>query len=173
MMRGGEAMNPQQIAVQDSHALSPEVQKRKDAYQALRNTMQLELSKVVWTSSVDFIRSTSSLLQTITTLLVTSYLGFIAALGRQLALYAIPTWVVILPICLFILSLGVSFGSAALYQGERMRLTNLRETATAFEETMKRRREQLLIPAILTMLGILALAYFAYELPTLPERPGP
>jgi hypothetical protein len=148
----------------------PDYAARLEAYEALQRSLQLELAKVIWTSSMDFIKTTTQLLQALTTLLVTAYIAFIAALGKQLALNTIPTVWVVLPIILFLASLAASFATAARYQGEPLQLTDLAAAADAFERTVQHRRKQLWAPSILLLLGIAALAYFAYLLPLAPER---
>ncbi len=78
---------------------------------------------------MDFSKSTTQALQTLTSLALTIYIAFLAALGKQLDVGRIPTPLLMLPIFLFLASLLVSFAFAALYRGESLPLTTLYDGA--------------------------------------------
>ena len=163
---------PDESASSPTPSVPAEFAAAAEAFENQQRTMQLELLKIVWSSSFDFVKTTSQLLQALSTLLVTAYIALLAGLGKQLSLNTVPTGWIILPVALFVASLAVSFAGAALYRGESVDLTDLHSAATAFERTLEHRRMQLWAPALLLLAGIVALAYFAYLLPVHLEQPS-
>jgi hypothetical protein len=126
--------------------------------------LQLELVKLLLTSSMDFIRNTTQILQALTGLLLTSYVASFVGLAKQFSLSSLPLplWVYSLPILLLVLSLGSSFVNAVFYSGQRVVFGDLNSALKGYDEAIRARRKHLVLPSVLTFLGIVALAVIAY-----------
>jgi hypothetical protein len=145
----------------DVEALS----KRRYEYEQFLRDLQPDVYRLLWSSSLDFVKNTAQLLQALTTFLISAYLGFLGALGTSLGVkFVEPVWV-LLPIVLLLLSLGSSLLSAVIYRGEDLFITDLEQALQVYEDTLRARRRQLWAPALCFFAALLALTWLVYQLP--------
>lgn len=133
----------------------------KDADEVLKKYEQ-ELTKQLLSNSVEFIRTTSQQLQTISSILLSSYTAIFFGLGKQFGLPKnVPTWVYSIPILFFTASLIVSFVIALLSKTSTSSPGDWESAENAFTANLKRRQEQMYIPAFLSALGLISFAGIA------------
>lgn len=129
--------------------------------------LQLEIAKVLLASSLGFIRNTAQILQGLTSLLLASYVAIFVGIVKQQSTpplkLALPVYLV--PVLLFVLSLASSLIAAALYPGYHITVGSLNSVLQGYDNAIRIRRQQLILPSVLTLLGIGASgtnAYFLY-----------
>lgn len=110
-------------------------------------------------TSLEYQRNISQSLQTLTSLLLTSYIALYVAFGKEYGFFGISPWVSGVPVLLFGGSLVASLGRAAVYRGVEYEFGDLDETVRAYDTVLRERRKQLLLPGVLTMLGIASFAF--------------
>ena len=114
-------------------------------------------------SSLEYQRNISQSLQTLTSLLLTSYIALYVAFGKQYGFFGISPWVTGVPVLFFGGSLVASLGRAAVYRGAHYEFGDLDQTVEAYETMLRSRRKQLLLPGVLTALGIASFALVVAE----------
>lgn len=118
----------------------------------------MQITVLLLTNSLEYLRGTSQVLQTLTSLLLTAYVALLGAVGESLGLLSMSVVVTGLPIALFTLSLALLFVRAATYRGEQFTFHDIDGTLKAYEAAVQERRKQLVAPSILTLLGIASFA---------------
>jgi hypothetical protein len=127
------------------------------------DALQMELAKLLLSSSLEYQRDISQALRTVTSLLLTSYIALYVAFGREYGFFEISPWVASLPVLLFGASLVSTLGRAVVYKGTDFQFGDIAETLSAYERAMMERRKQLGIPTLLTALGIVSFAVVVVE----------
>jgi len=123
------------------------------------DALRFEMTRLMLSTSVEYQRNISQSLHTLTSLLLTSYIALYVAFGKEYGFFGISPWVSGAPVLLFGGSLVTSLGRAAVYRGAQYEFGNLDETVEAYETMLRERRKQLLLPGVLTALGIASFAF--------------
>jgi hypothetical protein len=126
--------------------------------------LQMEMVTILLTSSMDFIRNTTQILQALTGLLLTSYVTLFAGLLSTASSSALPLPqpIYFLPILFFVVSLAFSFISAAFYSGYHIVVGDLDSVLEGYDTAIKARRKQLIWPSVFAILGIGTFGFLAY-----------
>ena len=126
--------------------------------------LQTEMTTILLTSSMDFIRNTTQILQALTGLLLTSYVTLFTGLLSQASSSALPLPkpIYFLPILFFVVSLAWSFISAAFYSGYEIVFGDLDSVLKGYDTAIKVRRKQLIWPSVFAVLGIGTFGFLAY-----------
>lgn len=132
-----------------------------DAEEILKKYEQ-EVTKLLLSNTIDYIRNTSQQLQTVTGILLSSYIAIFFGLGKQFGLPKnVPTWIYALPIGFFTLSLISSFVIALFSKSSASSPGNWESAHSAFYTNLKRRQRQIYLPALLSLCGLFSFATIA------------
>ncbi len=123
------------------------------------DALQFEMTKLMLAASLEYQRYVNQGLQTLTSLMLTSYIALYVAFGKEYGFFDISPLVSGLPVLLFGASLVSLLGRAAVYPGAQYEFGDLDETVTAYETVLRERRKQLVLPCVLTALGIASFAF--------------
>ena len=129
--------------------LSPEQQAEKERLQKINDSVGLEYTKILLASGLDYVRGVAQTLQTLTALLLTSYIALLAGLGKQMGLDLLPLSLYALPTGLLFASLIGGFWAAVRHEGAGFTAGDVISAVAAYETVLRKRRRQLVIPAIL------------------------
>lgn len=146
--------------------------------QEAQRSIDTELTKIIFSNSLEFIRATTQILQGLTSLLLTVYIALLVGLCKDSGLHGFCTiTVAFLPVGLFAGSLTIAFVQAVTYKGADITLDKNGNPvgAIATDETISAaRRRQLHWPAILTAIGIVAFicAFFVVFVPAADVAEG-
>jgi len=141
------------------------------------NPLIIEIPKILLSNNLEYIRGTLQTLQSLTSILLTAYIALLVGFRKDVGLQnELTLLVAFLPILCWGSSLFWGFISAAVYLKSKneFRFGNLESTVTAYEEVLRRRRKQILLPAILSFLGLICfvISFFVVFLPTLARPAG-
>ena len=128
--------------------------------------LAFELTKMLLASSLEFVRAAAQALQAVTGLLLTAYLAGIAAVGKAHSGLEISAWLAAMPAVLFTASLAVLYATTLLYRGGAFVFGALDQTLAAYEAVLKKRRRQVIAPALLTLAGAVVAAIVSLEIAT-------
>jgi hypothetical protein len=132
-------------------------QQRKD----FEEKLQLELSKMLLSSSLEFVRGSLQTLQALTGALLTAYLTLLVGFGKQSGLINLPLPLYIIPPFLLGISMVIAFISVLTYKGVNLTPGTIEAAVAAYETVVAARRGHLILPSILTLLGVLSLVIVA------------
>jgi hypothetical protein len=148
------------------------------AMQQAERSIDIELTKIIFSNSLEFIRATTQILQGLTSLLLTAYIALLVGFCKDSGLHGFRTIAVaFLPVVLFAGSLTIAFVQAVTYKGANITLDkngNPIGAIATYEAIAAARRRQLRWPAILTAIGILAFicAFFVVFVPAADSAEG-
>lgn len=132
--------------------------------EALSQQLLLEISKALLSGTLATTRGAMQILQGITGALLTSYTTLVVGFGKNVGMNRLSPVLAALPIIFYSLSLIVGFGQIMLYQGKRIIIGDLISGFDAFESIVSIQRKQLIVPLILSFLGLGSLVLIAIRL---------
>jgi hypothetical protein len=141
------------------------------AKEKVERPIDTELTKIIFSNSFEFIRATTQILQGLTSLLLTSYLALLVGFCKDSGLRGFGTLAAaFLPVILFAGSLIIAFVQAVTYKGADITLDqdgNPVGAIATYETIASARRRQLLWPATLSAIGVIAFiwSFFAVFIP--------
>jgi hypothetical protein len=138
-----------------------------------RNDTATEISKLILSNNLEFIRGTLQALQAFTSLVLTAYIALLVGFRKDLGFHDKRTLIVAFaPILCWGASLFLSFLTATrqLQGGSNFTYGDLESTVNAYEQILSDRRKQLLIPGVLCLTGLICffVAFFVVFLSSLP-----
>jgi len=125
--------------------------------------LSMEIGKLIMSSSLEYARGASQVLQAVTGLLLTTYVALFVALGKEYGFFDVSPFITALPAAFFVASLGLLFARAATYKGGNFTFRDAEGTLAAYKRALDQRRGDLVIPSALTMLGIASLGFVLIE----------
>lgn len=151
---------PPSISKNGTTAQTQTITTNPDAEEMLKKYGE-ELNKLLLSNTIDYIRTTSQQLQTVTGILLSSYIAIFFGLGKQFGLQKnVPTWIYAIPIVFFTLSLIASFVIALFSEISKSSL-HWESADTAFFDNLKRRQRQIYSPAFLSFCGLISFVTIA------------
>ncbi len=139
----------------------PAIAINPDAEEVLKNYGH-EITKLLLSNTIDYVRTTSQQLQTVTSILLSSYIAIFFGLGKQFGLSKdVPTQVYAIPIVFFAASLITSFIIALRSKSSTSAPGDWISADKAFDENIYRRQRQMYLPAILSGIGLLSFVVIA------------
>lgn len=147
-----------------TNKVTPQIQilsPNPEAVEILKKYEQ-EVTKLLLSNSVEYIRTTSQQLQTVTGILLSSYIAIFFGLGKQFGLpMNFPTWAYSIPIVCFTISLIGSFVIALFGKTSKSTPGDWVGAESAFSENLKNRQRQIYLPAVFSLLGLISFASIA------------
>jgi hypothetical protein len=122
------------------------------------SAVAIDLAKLLTASTLDYLKGITQGLQSLTGLLLTSYIALFVAFGKQYGFFSLSPLVTGLPVALFCGSLLLMLVQALLYPGGNFVFGNPVSTLSAYAAAVDVRKRQLIGPSVLTMLGIVSFA---------------
>jgi hypothetical protein len=116
--------------------------------------LQFEIAKQVIVSRLEVVKTAGTTLQTLNGVFLTAYLAFLAAARTNPGSAAFDLFGAIWPIPLFLISLVLSFVTSVAHPGFWLVVGDLDGAVEAYERIVRSRRRQLILPALLTLFGI-------------------
>lgn len=126
-------------------------------------TRSRDLAKFLTTSTLDYLKGVAQGLQTLTGLLLTSYIALFVALGKEYGFFELSPLVTAIPVASFCASLLTTLLHAIAYRGGDFEYGDLESTLSAYEDAVRARKRQLLGPCALTLIGIASFAVVIVE----------
>jgi hypothetical protein len=117
--------------------------------------LQFEIAKQVVVSRLEVVKTATATLQTLNGVFLTAYLGFLAAARTNPASMTFDLFGSLWPIPLFLISLIVGFVTGVAHPGFWLVVGDLDGAVYAYEQVVKSRRRQLIMPATLTLIGVI------------------
>ena len=119
-----------------------------------------EIAKLILSTNLTFLYGTTQVVQTITALLLTGYLSWLIRYWDSDSLKGIPLYLLAPPLICWVIALVLVFMNTIFYsyRGAPFTVGHLESTIDAYEEMLRHHRRIVLVPAILTLLGIGCLA---------------
>jgi hypothetical protein len=122
-----------------------------------------ELTKQLLSNTIDYVRTTSQQLQTITSILLSSYIAIFFGLGKQFGLpQNVSVWYYIGPMAFFTLSLIFSFLIALFSRASQSAPGDWESLHTAFYDNLKRRQKQIYLPALCSLIGLIWFVFIVF-----------
>jgi hypothetical protein len=118
--------------------------------------LQLEVAKQVVVSRLETVRTAAVALQTLNGLFLTAYLTFLAVVRTNPGSTTFNLFGAIWPIPCFLASLIVAFVSSVAHPGFWLVVGDLDAAIEAYEQIVRSKRRQLIIPALLTLIGLVS-----------------
>lgn len=119
--------------------------------------LEMEAAKILLSSSMDFIRGTTQLLQAFSSLLVTAYIALLIAVRKGEGFPDSQSlFLAILPLALWVTSLAAGYAQAVSYRGSEFVVDegNPVDALETYDKVVRDRRRHLFLPSILTLAGI-------------------
>jgi hypothetical protein len=135
-------------------------------------TIAFDISKLLLSSNLEFIRGVGQTLQAITSLFLTAYIALLVNIANGFSNVTLCIFILLLlPVLLWSGSLVSAFvGSFSHVQsGDEFVLDDLSSTFLTYEKVIKKRRKMLFIPALLSLSGVVAffVAFFVAIVPVM------
>jgi hypothetical protein len=119
-----------------------------------------EIAKLILSTNLTFLYGTTQVVQAITAVLLTGYLSWLVRYWDSDPLKRIPLYLLAPPLIFWVVALVLVFMNTIFYsyRGTPFTVGHLESTVNAYEDMLRHRRRIVLVPAILTLLGIGCLA---------------
>src|SRR5256885_11943749 len=137
------------------------------------NATELEVTKVIFANSFEFLRSTAQVIQALTGLLLTAYIALLVGFCRDHGLHgACQLLAAFAPIALFSASLAIALIQAITYKGTKFVMDESTgiplKPFDTYDTIISERRHQLVWPSFLTGAGVLMLivSFFIVLIPS-------
>jgi hypothetical protein len=133
--------------------------KARERQSDLKKSVQLEIHKATINNTFDHIKTTSQTLNTVTGLLLTTYIALVVGFRKEVGFPEPLHWLSALaPAACWIGSLTLAFFQVIMQPGVDLAVSTYTHALQTYSEIIAIRRRQLRIPAILTLLGLIAFA---------------
>jgi len=117
--------------------------------------LQFEIAKQVVISRLEVVKTAMATLQTLNGVFLTAYLAFLAAARTNPDSATFNLFAAAWPIPLFLASLILGFITGVAHPGFWLVLGDLDGAINSYEQIVRSRRRQLILPALLTLIGVL------------------
>ena len=148
-------MSADQVVTDTSH-------EREDPVAAPATALDLtgEITKLILSSNLTFLYGTTQVVQAATTLLFTTYLAWLYRIADGDFAATIPWTLLMLPAICWGLGGVLIFLNTIIYsyRGAPFTVGDLQSTVAAYEKMLGRRRRIVLLPTVLTLVGLGLLA---------------
>ena len=121
-----------------------------------RADLTFELTKLVLNSNLEFVRTTTQIVQGLSGALLTASVAATVALGGVRRFQDVPIVLAALPTVFFAGALVCLAVTGLSRRQQLFDYTSLESTLSAYEDVLDRRRRDLLIPSVLLSSGVLA-----------------
>jgi hypothetical protein len=129
--------------------------------------MQIEAAKILLSSSIDFVKGATQVLQAFTSLLVTAYVAVLLGVTRTSGFDGFTSLIwALLPLVCWVASLAGGYMEAVSYQGSDLEFDSEGNPINAletYERVLRDRRRHLIFPSVLSLIGILAFIISLFE----------
>lgn len=124
--------------------------------------LPMEISKLLLSSTIEYIQNTAQMLQAFTGLILTSYLTLLLGFPNKFWLSNIPDVVYLAPIIFFLSSILFNLLDSLRYTGFNFVFGDLESTIEVYERVLSARRKQMILPSVFLALGVICLGCIAY-----------
>jgi hypothetical protein len=146
----------------DNNSVPPSPSNIEEESEEVLKKYEQELTKLLLSNTMDYIRTTSQQLQTVTGILLSSYIAIFFGLGKQFGFPpGVNKLVYSIPIIFFASSLILSFIMALFSKVSTSSPGDWESAHFAFFENLKRRQKQMYWPALLSLVGLISFVVVA------------
>jgi hypothetical protein len=145
---------------------------RRARQQDIEKSVQVEIHKALITNTLDYIKTTAQVLSGVTGVLLSTYIALLVGFRRDTGLSGAGEWLLaLIPVTCWLASIASAFMMAVASPRYDLVVLDLRAAMDTYGQVLRSRRRQLIVPSLLTLTGLIALALLFNPVFVSPRRP--